>query len=563
MILPKVKPEPTFQPLVYSLPLIEQMEIFDHLTKRFVKFKLWPKQRQMLELIHRNEDVIILKKRQVGASQLCGADSLVQIMSQENWVNLVISVAVDDAKEYLARICQMFERLPKQMKKAYPIKFSSTEAWSPWDSRIIVVPARKGFGYTANRVTIDEAGKINPKRSNVELDTVMMNIGATIDKTDGQILMVSTAEGMNEFHKRYMEAKRGKPRTHALFFGCYDDPTFTESKRAELVAKHGEKHVNQEYPRTDLEAFLSSGTPRFNQKTLAEHYTPLAPKTWVRGFINTKDSLIVDRNSNLRVFKKLKKMGQYAIFADVAEGVKGGDYSCAKVIDLDNWNQVAEWHGHCDPGAFGTELALISQHWNNAYIVPEVNNHGTGTLVELRRGLHYPDDLLFQGKDDREQSDDVFNKPERRFGFLTNGLTRKLIIDGLAERINKAEIPYFLQEDIDELYHFVRKTSGEYAADTGYHDDRVMTLAIAYHIAPFLRRINLGARSQLQTEDCVTCKRYDKLKKMCTYTKRPVFNPEGTWCHKFQEDTGWLDHRPPSKHLNAKGYRPLVNLFET
>ena len=75
----------------------------------------------------------------------------------------------------------------------------------------------------------------------------------------------------------------------------------------------------------------------------------------------------------------------YVIGADVAEGLKHGDYSSAHVLAVgDETRVVAEWHGHIEPDLFAYELFKLGTWYNTALVLPEVNNHGLTTVTELR-----------------------------------------------------------------------------------------------------------------------------------------------------------------------------------
>ena len=50
---------------------------------------------------------------------------------------------------------------------------------------------------------------------------------------------------------------------------------------------------------------------------------------------------------------------EYAIGADVAEGLATGDYSVAEVVNTATMETVARWRGKCDPDRFGEILAAL------------------------------------------------------------------------------------------------------------------------------------------------------------------------------------------------------------
>ena len=137
-----------------------------------------------------------------------------------------------------------------------------------------------------------------------------------------------------------------------------------------------------------------------------------------RGFlIDTDENILhvkVEANAQgyLKIWK-LPALGKhYVIGGDVAEGVDGGDYSSAHVLDREDQSIVAAWHGHCEPELFGAELARLGKLYNNASIGVESNNHGLTTLTALKN-LNYTAHLLPQ----------VFGA--KRQGARAHGLARR------------------------------------------------------------------------------------------------------------------------------------------
>ena len=78
---------------------------------------------------------------------------------------------------------------------------------------------------------------------------------------------------------------------------------------------------------------------------------------------------------------------RYAIAADVAEGVEGGDDSHAVLLDRRRRRVVAVWHGQMDASLFGEEIAKMvvwtSRGDNQTIACPEVNSMGNSTLARL------------------------------------------------------------------------------------------------------------------------------------------------------------------------------------
>jgi hypothetical protein len=465
---------------------------------------------KVYELLHSVLKIILLKSRQTGESSLSGLDGLLKCALIENFTVLILSITGDDSEEFMERSWQLYRsdtQVMKDLEKISPVKKKYTEEVKFVNgSRFICLPANGGSGKSADQVIIDEFFKINKTRAKISIDEVMGNVEPTTDKRRGQIVCLGTAEGQGKQKQMYFEAKQGLNGYTPMFFSCFDDPMMTMEKRAEKVRNLGVDLANQEYPRTDVEAFLASGRPRFNVNVIREHYEPLSKKypVLLRGFmvkdINGKDKIDVAENGDIRLYAKKEPRQQYFISADIAEGLQKGDWDHAAVYELPGMMPAATVHCKKEPTIFGHYLAALGRYYNNAVLCPERNNHGIATIGSLRGVEKYPDALIHVSKPkSREHLQDDFNDPEARWGFQTTRITRPVIIDNLGFEIERKIIPVIPAEYFDELYAFVRKDNGDVEAEEGCFDDRVMELAIARYVAGYhMKRLPDNAF-------CVTC----------------------------------------------------------
>ena len=459
------------------------MKLWDKRQGKLIPFTLWPKQLELLDLIHTKAWLIILKKRQVGASQLVGADSLVNMMAIPNWVCLVLSKSGSDAEEFLRRVKEGYESLDPNIQAATPIKRSTAETLEFQNgSRMVSLSSNRGAGMTADRVVIDEGAFITKAESGIDLQTVLRRTQPTVEKADGQLIIISTSNGFNLFRELYYRAKALRGKLQAFFFSCWDDPTFTPEDREILEDQFGEDHVNQEYPRTDTEAFLSSGRPRFDHKTLARYEAEnlIIPTIYQADFV-LPFTLNPNSRGNFRLFAPRDPYAQYLIVADVSEGL-GIDYDpCVAKAFTRGGDQIAEYYdSDIAPDDFGDALTELARYFNNALLIVEKNKDGNTTLSRILSN-EYPEELIFAGDATlKPKADDEFRKGLARYGWRTTASTRPLALNAL-NAIIQAGTGSFCQEDIDEMRAFTIN-KGKAAAESGLHDDRVITLAIGYYL---------------------------------------------------------------------------------
>lgn len=163
----------------------------------------------------------------------------------------------------------------------------------------------------------------------------------------------------------------------------------------------------------------------------------------------------------------------YVIGADAAEGLRDGDPSAACVIDLDTAEQVAELHGAIDPYTFADMLCDLGEFYNNALIVPEINNHGIAVLQRLKDNGYWN---LYS----RRSFDSATYTLQNRLGWQTTVKSRDNLV-GLARGLfNTHGALVRSKKLLSEMLSFVfEEKTGKEEAQQGCHDDLVFAWMLA------------------------------------------------------------------------------------
>jgi len=182
---------------------------------------------------------------------------------------------------------------------------------------------------------------------------------------------------------------------------------------------------------------------------------------------------VKDPSGEIRVWRKPQDNHQYVIGVDCSEGVKGGDFTCAQVVDMETLEQVAMVHGLLQPYDFAKQLNQLGRYYNTAIINIEVKNTGWAVQDYMMRLYNYPRFHPWKGKPDRIQSGKV-----RLWGWDTNTYSRPLLIESGRRAINKRLLEIHDAATLMEIKQFSRADTGIYEAEAG-HDDRVLALLLA------------------------------------------------------------------------------------
>jgi len=330
-------------------------------------------------------------------------------------------------------------------------------------------------------------------------DEVMAGMLQTIPMAKNtMVFLESTANGVGGyFYEAYQKAKAGESGFKAFFFPWWEHEEYSiepekgwkateeeqelrktlgltnaqlnwrRMKKAELAGT--KQKFEQEYPADDMEAFISSGRPRFDIETLKDFKKNIGE--FIQGDLDKRKFVASDRGF-LKVWEKPFQKAQYVIGVDVAEGLETGDNSVIQVVDRKTTRQVAEFCGKIDPDRLGEYVYYLGRWYNDAFVGVESNNHGLTTLTILKQ-MHYPNLYYRHIMDDRKK------KKTTKMGWHTNIKTKPLMIDEMSIWIRERLIKFNSKELIEECMTYVIEPNGATNAQTGCHDDRVTAMAIA------------------------------------------------------------------------------------
>lgn len=477
--------------------------------------------------------IITLKARQMGLSTLYEAIIFHDTMTNENKNSLIIAHE-ESASSNLFQMSKLyFENIPeiiKPMKKYANGKVLSFENPTNDDAEKAKNPGLR------SKISIATAGSGEVGRSSTihnlhasevaffpDAKTTMLGLMQAVpDQPNTNIIWETTANGVGDFfHEQWQLAEKGMNEFTPIFLPWFIQPEYTrkfytEEEKQEfintidmvtqdsqgkpvrtyehdLMKTHNLTYEQlnwrkytiqnkcqgddilfmQEYPSTAEEAFISSGRPKFNIRSLREYQTKTSAPIKT-GYLREDDKgnveFIDDPKGYVAIWKEPSTQYTYAIGADVAEGLATGDFSCAYVGN-DEFDVVARWYGHIDPDLFGNELVKLAKYYNGAYLGVESNNHGLTTLKAISKTEYWN---IYHMKNFDKLADQMTPK----MGWATTPRTKPLMIDKLAEYVREKYLGIPDDLLISELFTYIIEDNGSTNAQPGCHDDTVMSTAI-------------------------------------------------------------------------------------
>jgi hypothetical protein len=209
---------------------------------------------------------IILKARQQGFSSIITALFATDFLLVPNSYSVIIADIEENAIGLLSKVKQYVESYEYKNKIKIPFKYESRfELDNSLMKSKFIIGTAKNIDFGRSRTFTNLHCSEVAFYSNIE----SIKAGAVqAVVASGRKIFETTANGFNEFRKFYMSAKEGANNYRAHFYraSAFYTEEFLAMKKKELGRLYP-----QEYPETDIEAFLTSGECFFDMGALKRH----------------------------------------------------------------------------------------------------------------------------------------------------------------------------------------------------------------------------------------------------------------------------------------------------
>jgi hypothetical protein len=440
------------------------------LDKGIMPFELYDYQQKFVNAIHNNRFVISKWPRQSGKST-----SVIGYICHYITFNQSVSVAIlanrlKTAKDELYSKLQLaYENLPHFLQQGV-IEWNKTSLKLENGSRVICDATSSSAirGGSFNFLLLDEYAFLPSHVAEEFYSSTYPTISAG---TTTKLVIVSTPNGMNHFHKLWVDANRLeghklKNKFIPVEVSWRDVPITAGGRKrddewaAEQIANTSPEQFEQEYGCS----FLGSSNTLISSTKL----NVLAP-----------EEPISENVEGYRVFETPEKDKTYFLQADVSRG-QGSDYSAFTVIEGSQspYKVVASYRNNTiSPFNFPSVILNAAKAYNNAYVLIETNDLGGQVSNILHTDLEYENVLMTKvlGRKGQILSQGFGGAGRNEMGIRTTAQTKKIGCAILKRLIEEDKL--LLNDDrvITELMSFISK-SNTYKAEDGQNDDLVMTL---------------------------------------------------------------------------------------
>ncbi len=427
------------------------------------KIKLYAAQKKVLRKLRDNRFFCLLASRQIGKSTLMTIYILWLANFFPDQKILLVANKEDTAIEIFQRVRMAYEMLPNWLKN--PIDetmggFAKTSMGLMNGSAISIstTTGTAARGKAVSCLIIDEVAFIEPHL----MDPFWASVFPIVSSSKkAKVFMCSTANGTgNLFYNTYTRAVEGKNNWAHEKILWHEVPGRTEKwMRDTKAGLDSEEKWRQEF---ECE-FLNTGTSSLDQhlydrlkKDLAEPVETLmdgAYKIW-----------------------HLPDVGNrvYVAGVDTAEGI-GGDYSCIKILDITDLNEIVEVaEYYCNTisvSEFANKCYEILNHWGQPLACIERNNQGGQVADRLGIDYGYPKIVCWGGTL-------AGRKNKELLGMISSRNTKiRACANARYYYGEKGVVSFRNEAALEEIYKdFVKQANDSWAAIAGKHDDRTMAL---------------------------------------------------------------------------------------
>lgn len=435
-----------------------------YLAKKYVKiisiddglipFSLYDFQEELLHLYQTNRFIVSMQCRQSGKTQTTATYIMWFIMFHEAKTSAILANKADQAQEILSRIQLSYESLPLFLQPGVRV-YNKRKVELGNHSAVFSAASSSGSirGKSISLLYIDEAAFIPNDMEFYESTYPTIASGK-----ESQVIITSTPNGTRGlFYKIWTESEAGKNDFVRMIVTWDMVPGRDEEWKRQTIANTSEPQFRQEHQ----VVFRGSQNSLLTGETL-EQMVSKAP--------------IEEFEDGLKIYHSPIDDHVYIICVDVSRGV-GRDYHAMTVIDISTkpYEVVATYsNNRLSPLLYPNLLYNIGVNYNDAYILVENNDMGGQVSNILYYDLEYENTLMT-----------VTEKGKKVLGFGHNSETgvrttqqvKAIGCSNIKTMIEKEKIIVNDMKTIDEFGTFIPHGKS-YEADSGAHDDMVMTLVL-------------------------------------------------------------------------------------
>jgi len=418
-----------------------------------IPFKLYDFQEDLLHLYQSHRFVISMQTRQSGKTQTTATYILWFILYHEAKTSAILANKADQAQEILSRIQLSYESLPMFLQPGVRVY---NKRKMELDHHSVVFSAASASssvrGKSIALLYVDECAFIPNDMEFYESTYPTIASGK-----NSQVIITSTPNGTRGlFYKIWSESEAGANDYVRMKVTWDMVPGRDQEWKRQTIANTSPEQFRQEHE----VVFRGSQSSLLSGQTL-EMMVSKAPIQEVDG---------------VNVYHTPQEGHVYIACCDVSRGV-GGDYHAMSVVDISTkpYEVVATYRNNkLSPLLYPNLIYNMAVQYNDAYVLVEINDIGQQVADILYYDLEYENILMTITEKNRQV---IGFGQTAKTGVRTTQAVKAIGCSNIKTMIEKERLIVNDMTAIDEFGTFVPKGKS-YEADSGSHDDMVMTLVL-------------------------------------------------------------------------------------
>lgn len=432
--------------------------------------KVYPKQKEFIKMMIRENRVINLSARQSGKTTAYNVFAL-HYACFNNDKNIVITANNGkSASDFVQRIKLAYERLPMFIKPGI-VEWNKRRVTFDNGCSITAMPANGSVrGASASILIIDEFGFLNEATDEYAFWKSVYPIVSA--GKDSKIICVSTANGINNlFYEIYSRAEMNIDKEYgfkSFRIDWWDVPGRDKEWKRKTIAglNGGIEEFEQEFGNS----FVGTSNTLINMK-----YIEQFKKQLMKSDKNSTKHYIIDNMEDfvLNIWKTVKSNHAYIIGADTGEGLNA-DYSTFIILDITDTKNIEDVaYYYCNtisPQHFAYVLCKAGLMYNSACILMENNGISKSAIDTLYNVFEYENLLKYGDKQHRGIKSSNPIKVNACFN-----MKNLLEMDELNFKFNTNMLIYEMESFVSEK----KKRKTTFNARHGKYDDMIICLVWA------------------------------------------------------------------------------------
>ena len=428
------------------------------LDEGVIPFKMYDFQESMVDKFHKHRFNIAKLPRQSGKSTIVTAYLLWYVLFNDNVNVAILANKAPTAREMLGRLQLSYENLPRWLQQGI-LGWNKGSLELENGSKILAssTSASAVRGMSFNIIFLDEFAFVPNHIAEQFFASVYPTISSG-KKT--KVIIISTPHGMNQYYKLWHDAERGANNYVATEVHWSQVPGRDAKWKQQTIENTSEAQFRVEF---DCE-FLGSVDTLISPSKL--------------GAMPYDDP--IKQNRGLAIYEERIEDHNYIVTVDVSRGI-GGDYSAFCVVDTTTipYKLVARYkNNEIKPIVLPNIIVDVCKHYNNAYVLCEVNDIGGQVADIIQYDLEY-ENLLMAAMRGRagQQLGQGFSGKKTQLGVKMSTAVKQVGCSNLKALIEDDKLLITDYDTISELTTFIQKGQS-FQAEDGCHDDLAMCLVI-------------------------------------------------------------------------------------